>query len=348
MATTEYTVNHAMARQEWSRTLMKEALEETFFSKFMGTSRNAPIYVKNELKDSGYKVTYGLRMQLSGDGRMGDATLEGHEEALSIYTDALVIDQLRHAVRTNGRASEQRVPFSTREEAKDGLKDWWSRRMDVSMFNQLCGINSGASLEYTGLNAVTAPTSTRHIFSGETAEADLSDSANNLFTLSLIDDAVEKAKTVNPIIKPVSVGGGKSRYAMVLHPNQVRDLRTQYSTTEITWYDATRALVEGGSGQNSPIYTGALGEYNGVILHESENIPLAPSNSEVRRAVMIGAQAGCVAFGKGFGENQMDWTEELFDYGNQLGVSSGMIFGMKKSVFNSADFATIVISTGAG
>jgi N4-gp56 family major capsid protein len=350
MATTEYTVNHAMARQEWSRTLMKEALEETFFSKFMGTSKNAPIYVKNELKDSGYKVTYGLRMQLSGTGRMGDATLEGHEEALSIYTDSLVIDQLRHAVRTNGRASEQRVPFSTREEAKDGLKDWWARRMDQGMFNQLCGVTAGAAggLQFTGLNTATTPTSTHHIFSGEDSEASLSDSANNRFTLSLIDDAVEKAKTLDPIIKPVSVGQGQNRYAMILHPNQVRDLRTQYSTTEITWYDATRALVEGGKGKNSPIYTGALGEYNGVILHESENIPLAPGNSEVRRAVMLGAQAGCVAFGKGYGANQMDWTEELFDYGNQLGVSSGLIFGMKKSVFNSADFASIVISTGAG
>jgi len=39
--------------------------------------------------------------------------------------------------------------------------------------------------------------------------------------------------------------------------------------------------------------------------------------------------------------------EEEFDYGNKLGVSAGMIFGLKKSVFNSADFATIAIDTYA-
>ncbi|WP_391486487.1 phage capsid family protein, partial [Leclercia adecarboxylata] len=37
--------------------------------------------------------------------------------------------------------------------------------------------------------------------------------------------------------------------------------------------------------------------------------------------------------------------EELFDYENQLGVSAGMIFGVKKTVFNSADFGVIVCPT---
>lgn len=32
---------------------------------------------------------------------------------------------------------------------------------------------------------------------------------------------------------------------------------------------------------------------------------------------------------------------------NMLGVSAGLIFGMKKTVFNSADFATIVMPTYA-
>lgn len=32
---------------------------------------------------------------------------------------------------------------------------------------------------------------------------------------------------------------------------------------------------------------------------------------------------------------------------NELGVSAGLIFGMKKAVFNSADFATVVLSSYA-
>ena len=43
----------------------------------------------------------------------------------------------------------------------------------------------------------------------------------------------------------------------------------------------------------------------------------------------------------------MSWVEEVFDYGNQLGVSAGLTFGAKKNRFNSADFSTIAISTYA-
>jgi hypothetical protein len=40
----------------------------------------------------------------------------------------------------------------------------------------------------------------------------------------------------------------------------------------------------------------------------------------------------------------MTWVEELFDYENQLGVSAGMIHGVKKTQFNGIDFGTIVLS----
>ncbi|MBL8774070.1 MAG: DUF4043 family protein, partial [Phenylobacterium sp.] len=42
-----------------------------------------------------------------------------------------------------------------------------------------------------------------------------------------------------------------------------------------------------------------------------------------------------------------DWNEELFDYGNQLGVEAGFIAGLKKTRYNGADLSTIVISTYA-
>lgn len=352
MATTEYSVNHEMARQEWSRKLMKEALEETYCFRFMGESANSPIQIKNELKESGYKVTFGLRMQLSGAGRSGDSTLEGHEEALTIYTDAVIIDQLRHAVRTHGRASEQRVPFSTREEAKDGLKDWWSRRMDVSWLNQVAGITAGAAggTAYTGLNDVSTVDSNHLILANSskaTAEASLSDTTTDQFHVTLIDEAIEKARTLNPIIKPVRVGG-QSKYIMMLHPYQVKDLRTQVSATEVTWYDTQRALVEGGAGKNSPIYSGALGEYNGVVIHESENVPVSPYNAQAYRAVFLGAQSAVCAFGKNYSKSSMDWVEELYDYQNQLGVAAGMVYGLKKTRFNNADYSSIVVATGAG
>ena len=47
-------------------------------------------------------MTYGLRMQLNGLGTVGDGALAGNEESLTTVSDAVVINQLRHAVRSAG------------------------------------------------------------------------------------------------------------------------------------------------------------------------------------------------------------------------------------------------------
>ena len=83
--------------------------------------------------------------------------------------------------------------------------------------------------------------------------------------------------------------------------------------------------------------------YNGVILHESPRIP--QDTNGAYRAILCGAQAAVLAFGQDNGGNKVSYVEELFDYGNQLGVSAGMIWGLKKSVFNSLDFSVITIYT---
>ena len=159
MATTDYGVNHPLAVKLWAKRLFREALKETFVSRFMGTSKNSLVYVKDDLqKSAGDRIRYGLRMQLSGAGIQGDTTLEGNEEALTTYTDNIFIDQLRHAVRSGGEMSEQRVAFSVREEGMDGLRDWWADRIDTAFFNQIAG-NTSASSKYTGMQAASAPTS---------------------------------------------------------------------------------------------------------------------------------------------------------------------------------------------
>jgi N4-gp56 family major capsid protein len=349
MASTSYGVNHDLAVKLWSKKLFQEALKATYFSKFMGKGTGNIVQIKDETsKSAGDKITVGLRMQLSGDGVQGDGTLEGNEEALSTYADAVYIDQLRHAVRSAGKMSEQRVPFSVREEAKDGLRDWWQDRLDTWFFNQLCGNTlSTLGTKFTGNQAAIAPSSGKQIWADGTTDETLTSAG--VFNLNLIDKCVEKAKTASPLIRPVKVGG-KDKFVMFLHPYQVYDLRT--TTSDGQWLDIQKAAMSGGDVSKNAIYDGSLGEYNGVILHESTRIPggvnstTSAAVASTRRAVFCGAQAAVMAYGKD-DSGEMSWVEELFDYGNQLGVSAGMIAGLKKTRFNSADFGTIVVSTYA-
>ena len=373
MAVSSYGTNHPMAVKAWAKKLFAEALKQTKFSRFLGNTPSSVVQRRTELsKGPGDRITIGLRMQLSGTGTLGDSTLEGSEEALTLYTDNVFIDQLRHAVRTGGKMSQQRVPFSVREESMEGLRDWWADRMDVSFMNQLGGasatvvqanlaITAGVTdTRFTGNQVAIAPDS-NHLkiaggtggggTQGDTTEASLSASASWNLTLQDIDRCVTTAKTISPAIRPVKVNG-EDKYVMFIHPQQTFTLRKNTNTGQ--YVDIQKAAMTGGQVTNNPLYTGSLGEYNGVILHEDARVPCvqtAPGSgtqtTDYFRAIFCGAQAAAFAVGQDNTDAAMNWVEELFDYENQLGVSAGMIFGMKKMVFNSADFATIVVSSYA-
>jgi N4-gp56 family major capsid protein len=351
MATTAYGVNANEAVKLWSRKLAHEALKKTYFKRFMGEGSDSMIQIKPDTKKGkGDRIRIILRMQLTGDGVQGDGTLEGFEEALTTYTDDVVINQIRHAVRSAGEMTEQRIPFNIRDEAMQGLSDWFADRWDTSMFRQLAGHTVTTNTIFTGNNAVTAPT--RHIWteSGANSDDDL-DSTGDTFTLAMIDRAVELAKTGTPPIRPVMVDG-KPYYVVFLHPYQVTDLRTTTSTSTITWHDIQRSAMSGGKVGDNPIFTGALGVYNGCILHESTRVPTGVASAgtevtDVRRALLCGAQAAAVAFGQGHDQSSYDWFEQMFDYGNQLGVKAGCISGLKKLTWNSQDFGVVVMSSYA-
>lgn len=352
MATTTYGVNDALAVKQWARRLAVEALKATDIAPLIGTSANSIIQLKTETKDSGDKVTFGLRMQLNGAGVTEGQSLEGNEESLTTYSDSVVINELAHAVRVKDPEASidaQRVLFNLREEARMGLTDWFSKRLSVSFFNQVCGYTTQTNTLYTGLNAVTAPT--RHIFAGaSTNDQTLNSATSDVFNLSLVDYAKEMAMTANPQIRPVRING-RDKYVMYLHPYQVTDLRT--ATAAGQWLDIQKAVYQG-SGSNNPIYTGALGEYNDVVLRMSHDITngvhssTGAAQTSVRRAVLLGAQSAAVAFGKRrSASSPYRWVEESFDYERELGVSAQSIMGMKKCVFNNADFGAVVVSTYA-
>lgn len=358
MATTEIGVGHPLAQKLWSKRLFHEVIKEQWLSKFLGEDSNSLCQIQPETqKSAGDRITIGLRMLLSGAGIQGDDTVEGNEEALTLYSDNVFINQLRHATRSKGKMTEQRVPWSVREENRMALKDWWSERLEVWTANQLTGNTAQTDTRYTGNQATITVDASHLLIAGvaaSTAETSISATTSygtgNYLTLTDIDRAVVRAKTISPKIRPIRVGG-KDWYVMFLHPYQVGPLRNDTAAAN-SWNVIQRAAVQGGDLTNNPLFTGALGVYNQVILHEWSYLPTAVSVSAVsigatRRAVFCGAQAAAMAYGQDGGPNQMSWVEELFDYGNQLGVSAGMIAGLKKMQFNSADFGTIVVSSYA-
>jgi N4-gp56 family major capsid protein len=342
MAVTAFGTNDAQTVKIWSSLTLREALKATMYSKLMGTGKSAIIQRLVELeKSAGDQIKYDLLMQMTGAGVRGDNRMRDNEEALVYYQETVEIDQLRnaHAFR---RMSQQRTLHDMRMDAKANLADWFAGTFDSYMFRVLCGDST-----FTFATTGTAPTSNHIIYSGDaTSESGIGN--NDQFSLADIDYAKEKAKTLTPPIRPTMVNGSEM-YVVVLHPYSVTDLRLDVANSAYVDWPTIQMMAQK-RGDSNPIFTGALGVYNNCILFESTRIHSAVSN--VRRNLFLGAQAGVFAMGGAYDsiektrvgkDNLMSWYEEVDDYGNEKGISVGCIFGMNKSVFNSADYGLITI-----
>ena len=351
MALTEFGVSHALAVKRWSTSLAVEAAKKMYFGKFIGSVITK---LTDLQKAAGDQITYGLRMKIRGAGITGDNTLEGNEEALTYYSDAILIDQLRHAVRSKGKASEQRVPYSMRASAREALATWWAERFDELLFVYLSGargVDTTLTLPigfttFAG-NALQAPDAAHIQYADGLVKATITTAAK--MDLAEIDGLVEKAETVDPMIQPIMIDGEK-HYVLLMHPYQATDLRTNTNTGQ--WLDIQKAANRRGT--SNPIFSGSLGMYNNVIMHSHRNVVRfsdygAGVNLPAARALFLGQQAAALAFGNGGGNTvaQYSWKEDLFDYGNQLGVAAGSIFGVSKTVFNSKDFGVMALDTYA-
>jgi N4-gp56 family major capsid protein len=358
MAVTTYGVNDALAVKLWAKRLTVEALKYTNIAPLIGSTPDNIIQLKEELsKGPGDRLTYGLRTQLTGDGVTEGEVLEGNEEALTTYSDNLFLNELSHAVRVKGetRIDNKRVPFNMRDEARAGLVDWYAKRLSVSFFNQVCSNLAETRTKYTGLQATSgASTGRRLSCNATTTTPPESLAVGDKFKLVYLDYAVEVAKsstaTTGPI-RPIMINGDE-KWVVYLHPYQVTDLRTDTASAG-NWFDITKAAITGGQIAKSPIYTGALGEYNGCILRAAFDVPPSINSTtgaavaSTRRAVLMGAQAGVIGFSMNSDALTFNWVEELFDYERELGVSAQAMFGIKKTQFNGIDFGVIAIDSYA-
>lgn len=356
MAVRTYAVGDAETGKFWNKRLAREAMKQTYISNYIRDDGNALCELKTDTqKGAGDRITYTLRMQLTGDGVGENETQEGNEEAISTYTDSATLGELSHAFRGRTKITQQRVPFDLGREGNDALSDWWSTRIDVSAFNQLCGNTAQTNQKYTGWNATTAPTSGRQLWALAGGTTDQALTSTNVFTLSMIDKAREVARTGGSgglvPMRPIKGLPGGAEYVCFIHPTQHTSLRLDTST--LGWMDLQKAMLQGGKGDDSVVWKGGLGVYNKVLLVEADHVTNGVNSTTsaaittVKRAVLCGAQALVTGYGKGYGPENWEVKEETFDYGRQYGANGLSVFLFKKAKYNSSDFATIVLSSYA-
>lgn len=361
MTRTVVAFGDVKAQKKWSGALIVDLAKKSYFErKFISTADNSVIQRKTELEsDAGDRISFDLCVQLRQKPTYGDNRLEGKAEALKFFTDEVNIDQMRHSVSAGGKMSRKRTAYDLRMIGKDRLGDYWARFMDEMIFVYLSGAR-GINQDFIedtswaghGGNAIQAPDATHQIYGGAaTSKASLA--STDKMTRSVIEKALVKAKMMQATDPTTAnmlptVWDGEEHYVALMSEFQSYDLRT--STTGGEWLDIQKAAAAAEARQ-SPIFKGGLGMINNAVLHEHRNAIRfsdygAGANVAASRALLLGRQAGAIAYGTA-GGMRFDWSEETQDHGNEPVVASGTILGIKKTRFNGKDFGVLSIDTAA-
>lgn len=331
MSKTGFTTNSNETKKLWDEQLFRDAYKDAYFSKMMGGTDSA-IHEKTQLeKEKGDRVRFGIVMRGTGTGVTEGQTLEGQEDSLTTYVHDLSLTQWRYAVRDDGAMSRQRAMFSISDESRSQIKGRLSEKIDDLCFSAITTSPTIIAYRASAANAIT----------GTEATATAAITATDKMDVSTISFAKTWAMTggnrSQPALRPIRVNG-KNHYILVISPDQAYDLRQDDS-----WISAQENAYMRSS--DNPLFSGALGLWNDVIVHVHENVPLTTTwgsgaNVAGAKSFLMGAQSLVWAWGK-----RPETKVRDFDYGNELAYSVEMIYGVNKPVFNSKDYGSMAFYT---
>lgn len=315
---TDVATGAAEAARIWSREMWVEALEAIFWGPYIGDSRDAIIWKREDFtKEKGETINYYQANQLTGDGVIDDGRMEDNEERILWYSSTVTLRQFRNAVRTQGKLSEQRTQFEQGDLGKDLLTDWLAGFFDRRIFTTL------------------ATSFTRAIYGGD-ASSPATIESGDYMTLALVTRFKTLARKVTPQIRPPEGG----YFLIALSPDQRHDLKLY----DPEFNEAHREAMQ--RGKTNPLFTGEDDwMYDGCIGRISTRVPLATdwgsgSNLNGAEGMGFGRRAGILAIGK-----RPEMVIQVFDYENKTGYAVRLIAEVAKSTFNTADNAVVGIRT---
>ena len=341
------TIIPELVLKSWAKATWDFGRKDSYFSKFMGTGQENIIQILEDLtRGKGTSIEVSLIMPLNGAGVIEDKKMEDNEEQMNYRSCTVTLSRIRNAVRLEGRFEEQKTQEKMRTDMRKLLSRWIARFFDLSIFAVLTGttppfeVPPGKTLELP--YAIEPPTKDRMLFAGS-ATSEASITAADTFNTDLIGKARRMAQADElTAVQPIRIDG-RETYVMVIDPYQARDLRR-----DPKWIEAqAHANVRG---EKNPIFSGAMGVYEGVVIHECLRVPRTETGSggaKVGHALFLGSQACILAQGEG-----PRWEEDQFDYKNKYGVSIDRFFGLKKAQFkydgtNLTDFGVINVLTSS-
>jgi N4-gp56 family major capsid protein len=283
----------------WADGIVADGQRESFWGQLAGKEGSMlPVIDKTgQLKQKGDYITFNTIAQLMGNGVTGESVLKGQEEKLAIGSFSVSADIVRHAVAITRKATLQ-ANFDVVRQAGLLLKDWFARKLDGDIFSDILS-SSAITTTYAG---------------SATTEAGLNATDAQYFGPSEISKmrlALQRQGAT-----PFKVNSSKGRkipvYGMVFGEieeyylsqntafnNQVRDAWKRYQ----------------GEGDDNPIFNGAIGIYDNMLLYNYRSILPIPQGTPLRPETTLSATlvtAGTTAYVGVAGSANTDADYTLF------------------------------------
>lgn len=346
-------------------------------SKLRGqSSPDYPIVTLRDLQSgAGETVSIDLVNIINVRPTMGDQKLSGRLGSLSFSSMDMKIQQCRFGADTGGRMTQHRTVHALRGLAKANLVGVNSRFEDQITQTHLAGargyentpdwvvpLASDSEFSSIVVNPVLPPAYSRRVIAGG-GDTIASIGTSDYLLLPEID-RLRIMIDQNPFpMQPIRLPNDPAAddeplYALYITPLQAHFLKT--ATGETAWRTFIQNAVNRGSLTKHPLFTGALGMWNGIVIKKlGRSIRFLAGNicdeynsagaiiqtaavQSTDRAILLGGQAAAWAYGKhGTSGTHYMWHEELTDHENVLEVSTAGIAGCSKIRFTGSD-GTIV------
>lgn len=327
--------------QIWDKQFFAEYIRRNRFKKYMGTTENSLIQVKDSLTTkNGDTVTFAAIRRLTGAGVTGNTVLEGNEEILDQRSMKLVVAPIRHAVAVS-EWDEQKSVIDLRNAAKTALQNWSMEKLRndiITSFSMVGGIPY-ATATAAQRNAWLAANFDRVRFGGAAANFSSGVMATALSTLNattskmsgaLLSLAKRQAQMASPHIRPIStVDSNDEEWYVCFMPSLVfRDFRNDSSV--LTANAQARPREQGW--EKNPMFSGGDLVWDGIIVREIPEFTVlsgtGASGVDTAASYLCGAQA----IGAGWAQRSHT-TTNVRDYGFFHGVGLQEIRGIGKLVF---------------
>jgi hypothetical protein len=336
----ETRVNSTLTPTIWDDQFSTEFFQTNPFSAYSGTDSNNPIVMKEDFRSQrGNGITFEFITNLKRGTIYDRQPLRGHEDKLGEYGDRIFWRMRKKGISMH-ELDQDLAAIDLRKAAKGNLRTWADEDVKWETMDRLGDVGAACDVPWataaaSDKNTWVTNNSDRVLFGAgrsnysttfATAVGNV-DSTNDKLTRSSLSMLKRMALTASPRITPLRVESRSNRryYVAFAHPFVFRDFRGDSESLR-----AGVSVIE----RNESIFLGGDLEYDGVILHEVDDMPIytgiGNGGIDVSPVYLMGQEALGWAI-----KSRYATREQKDDYQQVEGI--GMIgkWGMKKLCYNS-------------